>query len=203
MKTDNARGAHAAKVAMRRNVLELVKPARVFDAFCGLGEMWRGAWMGADDYLGCDERPWTLDEQHRRLVCENKLAMRSIDLQRFNIFDFDAYGSPWDQLSILAARRRWAPGERGAVVLTDGTDMHLRWGSLPHSMARTVGVSARKSPGAHDSFALQRIALGRWLHAQNLTPLRQWAAQGRGSGKGGQRMVYTAVVFERQTDSES
>jgi hypothetical protein len=196
-KTDNARGAHAAKLEMRRRVLEHVHPSRVFDAFCGLGEMWSGAWSRAEEYIGCDSREWSPEEQHPRIVCDNQLAMRALDLQRFNVFDFDAYGSPWDQMVILASLRSWSPGEQGAVVLTDGSDMKLRWGGLPHSMAKLVGIGTTKSPGAHDAEALQRIALVRWLSSQSLKPLHQWAAQGHGSGKGGQRMTYTAVVFER------
>lgn len=203
MKCDNAKGAHAAKIEIRRNVLEAVKPARVFDAFCGLGEMWRGAWRDSSDYLGCDEREWTPDEEHRRLVCENTLALRALDLSRFNVFDFDAYGSPWDQMAILAARRAWLPGERGAVVLTDGTSMKLRFGGLPHSMASIAGMPAHKGATDQDSDAVQRMALARWLNRCNVKPLRQWQAQGHGSSKGGQRMSYTAVVFAGQTASGS
>lgn len=197
MKTDNARGAHNAKIRMRRNVLESVEPARVFDGFCGLGEMWRGAWCDAAEYLGCDERTWTPDEPHRRVVCDNKLALRALDLSRFNVFDFDAYGSPWDQMLILSHRRNWSPGERGAVVLTDGSSMKLRYGQMPRSLAMLAGTTTDKAATDADSDAIQRIALTRWLARCGLTPLRQWVAQGRGSGKGGQRMTYTAVVFER------
>lgn len=200
-KCDNARGAHAAKVELRRNVLELVRPSRVFDAFCGLGEMWRGAWCEAESYLGCDERPWTPSEEHRRIVCDNALALRALDLSRFNVFDLDAYGSPWDQMTILAARRTWEAGERGAVVTTDGTSMKLRFGGLPHSLASLVGVPAHKGATDADSDALMRLALSSWLRRCNVRPLRQWQAQGHGSGKGGQRMIYTAVVFEGQPTS--
>src|SRR5262249_50784150 len=44
----------------------------------------------------------------------------------FTVFDFDAYGSPWDQFTILAARRRLQPGERLGIVLTDGTWLKTR-----------------------------------------------------------------------------
>jgi len=202
-KCDNAKGARAAKIELRRNVLELVRPSRVFDAFCGLGEMWRGVWRDAEEYLGCDERQWTQSEQHRRLVCDNKLALRALDLSRFNVFDFDAYGSPWEQMTILAARRRWECGERGAVVFTDGTSMKLRFGGLPHSMASLVGVPTHKGATDADTDVIVRMALSAWLRRCNVRPLRQWLAQGHGSEKGGTRMLYTAVVFEGKAISDS
>jgi hypothetical protein len=43
---------------------------------------------------------------------DNTRVLRAIDLSRFSIFDFDAYGSPWVQAVILADRRRVA---RGAI----------------------------------------------------------------------------------------
>ncbi|HVH77139.1 MAG TPA: hypothetical protein VM755_19655 [Stellaceae bacterium] len=47
--------------------------------------------------------------------------MRAIDLAPFNLFDFDAWGSPWEHVAILCARRPVQPGERIGLVLTDGS----------------------------------------------------------------------------------
>jgi hypothetical protein len=206
VKCDNAKGARAAKIELRRNVLEFVQPARVFDAFCGLGEMWRVAWRDAADYLGCDERPWTPSEEHRRLVCDNSLALRAIDLSRFNVFDLDAYGSPWERALIVAARRSWEPGELGALVVTDGGSFAQSKGDVSVGQGALLGVEAHransgtkgKAPTMADIMPLHRIAFSSWLRRCNVRPLRQWQAQGHGSGKGGQRMIYTAVVFEGQ-----
>lgn len=109
------------QVQIRREVLASVRPARVFDAFSGLGVMWAGAWKLADSYVGCD-LDFYVEEPRRRFVGDNRRVMRAVDLQAWNVFDLDAPGSkpPWEQLVILAARRRWGKGERGAVVVTDG-----------------------------------------------------------------------------------
>lgn len=195
---DNGRGAIGAKMQLRRNALEAVEHPSVFDAFCGDGHMWQAVWSEAESYLGCDEKQLSLAEKHRRLVCDNKLALRSLDLSQFNIFDFDAYGSPWEQMVILAARRIWAPSERGAVVLTDGTSRKLRYGGAPHAMAQLAGVGASGAPTDATTETWQSFALAGWLKAANVKPLRQWRAEGKGSGLGGQRMVYTALVFEGQ-----
>lgn len=194
-KTDNARAAKQAKVELRRNVLELVKPARVFDAFCGDGNMWRSVWKDAAAYVGCDIVAWTPDVEFRRFQADNRIVMRSIDLSPINVFDFDAYGSPWDLMWILLHRRRWAAGELGAVVLTDGTSLKARWGSLPTSLAQLLAMDRDNFPRKADTDWLGKAALKRWTELAKVKPLRLWQAQGRGSGLGGARMTYSALVF--------
>jgi hypothetical protein len=114
------------KLAIRQHVLAAVGPARavVFDGFAGAGEMWRGVWHEAAGYVGCDEH-WHNDER-TCFVADNHRVMRAIDLAPFTCFDFDAFGSPWDQLTILAARRPLRPGERIGIVLTEGTWLKTR-----------------------------------------------------------------------------
>ena len=196
MKTDNGRGAKKAKVDIRRKALDAVASARVFDGFCGTGQMWEAVWKDADAYTGCDTRQWSEREPYRRYVADNKLVMRAIDLTQFNIFDFDAYGSPWDQMVILAARRPWAAGEVGAVVLTDGSSMKLRYGSMSSSMSEILGVERDSLPRSDaNSDALQAMLLTKWCKRAGVVAKNCWRAFGRGSGRGGQRMSYTALVF--------
>lgn len=191
--TDNNERAVEAKIKLRRNVLELVQPARVFDAFCGFdGEMYRSVWCEADEYVGVDMR-WRIDDPRPRFVADNRRVMRAIDLGAYNVFDIDAYGSPWEQLTILAARRRWSTGERGAVVITDGSSIKLRTGGVLGAMARICGLAGTRVPASNVSAdALQTIAIGAWLKVANVRALRRWQAKSGGRSQ----MLYTAVVFE-------
>lgn len=199
-RVDNAKAAHAKKVELRRKVLELVTPANVFDAFCGTGSMWRGTWNDAATYLGCDHISWTPKESvgFRRLVCDNVLAFRTLALSQFNVFDLDAYGDPWEQALIIARRRTWKRGERGALVVTDGSGMKTRWGSMSAAMAELCGL--RRLDGLPRTGAIgERLhdrALKAWLAASKAKPLKRWSFSGNGSGRGSQLMLYSAVVFE-------
>jgi hypothetical protein len=194
-KTDNARAAKQAKVELRKNVLDLVKPARVFDAYCGEGNMWRAVWKDAASYVGCDIIDWTPDVEFRRFQADNRIVMRAIDLSPINVFDFDAYGSPWDLMWILLHRRQWAKNELGAVVLTDGTSQGLRFGRVGGGLAKLLRVDRDSLPRKGDCAWAQKAALKRWTELARVKPLRLWQAQGRGSGLGGQVMAYTALVF--------
>jgi len=122
---DNAKLAET-KIEIRQLLLTALTPPRavVFDAFAGEGQMYRAVWRHAAGYVGCDER-WHNDER-RCFVADNRRVMRAIDLAPFTCFDFDAYGSPWDQLTILAARRTLVRGERIALALTEGTWLKTR-----------------------------------------------------------------------------
>src|SRR3990172_2102615 len=104
-KRENHPASLSAKVELRQRVLEAVQPARVLDLFCGGRSLWRAVWQYAQDYVPCDVTPWTIAEASR-FVCDNRRLLRSLDLHSFNVFDLDAFGSPWGQMAIPAARRR-------------------------------------------------------------------------------------------------
>ncbi len=190
-------GARAlnAKIAMRRSVLEHVAPAHVFDAFCGPdGEMWREVWRDAAGYVGCDEVYVPFDPRHR-FVGDNRRIMRAIDLQAFNVFDLDAFGDPWEQLTILGARRRWSAAERGALLLT-WNDVHTRIGGASHALAQAAGLKDRKSRGSDAEQVITPMAVRRFLRTSRVKPLRFWKAYGISSEGGSTHMSYWAIVFD-------
>ena len=138
-KIHNADSAIAAKVEMRRNVLNALTPEKsiVFDAFSGPGEMYNAVWNEAAGYVGCDEQ-WFNDDR-TCYAADNRRVMRCIDLQPFTVFDLDAFGSPWDQVTILAARRRLRPGERVGVLLTQGDTKTTRYRGS-NAMLQLAGI---------------------------------------------------------------
>jgi hypothetical protein len=209
-KVDNAPAAKERKAELRRRVLEYVKPARVFDGFCGAGVMWSAVWRDAESYVGCDVRDWSPDEPmgFRRFVADNLVVLRAIDLAAFNVFDFDAYAEPWAQALVLARRRAWGPGERGAIVVTEGGPLNMRLlGQTTNALAELVGMRKRDGlPHTTKSQAgLHRRALSEFCKRSRVKPLHGWSFQNAGGGRGFGTMLrcYSAVVFEGQPTSAS
>jgi hypothetical protein len=197
VQTYNRPTAHKAKIDLRKNVLEHVAPAHVFDAFCGpAGEMWQAVWKDADSYVGCDVE-YELTDPRPRFVADNIRVLRTLDLQRFNIFDIDAFGSPWTQLLVLAARRKWALGERGGVVITDGSVNKSKFGVLGGAHRQLLGAQCTMvAPSRSCGIGMGELAIQVWLRQSRVTPVRQWRAESKSSGVGSFAMVYTAIVFE-------
>lgn len=109
-KTDNNPHAIKAKAELRQRVLDAVgKPAGVFDAFAGSGQMFSAVWHQAEHYVGCDLK-WIRDGR-LMFAGDNRRVLRAVDLAPFRVVDLDSYGSPWEQAIIVADRRRVAPGE--------------------------------------------------------------------------------------------
>lgn len=135
--------ALAAKISIRAHVLDQIGAANadVCDLYAGQGGMYSAVWHNARSYIGCDEL-WFRDAR-RVFVLDNCRVLRAIDLQACNVFDFDAFGSPWEQLTILSARRRVAVGERVGLCVTDGSDLTMRLGKMPHALALLVGLPTR------------------------------------------------------------
>ncbi len=193
MKTDNNPSALAAKVKLRLNVLAELNPARVLDCFCGTGQMFDNAWRQAASYTGCDERPWSPADPVSRFVVDNRRLLRAVDLQAFNVFDLDAYGSPWEQMMIIADRRRWGSGERGAVVLTDGSSLKLRFGEeLPRVFQAMLGESGGGIPAVSAATLVMERLEAAWLQRAGVRLVKAWRAAGRGTSG----MRYSALVIE-------
>ena len=196
-KTHNRANAIDAKRILRRNVLERVDPARVFDVYCGPdGEMWSAVWHEAADYIGCDLE-WKPTDPRRRFVGDALRVLRAVDLSGYNVFDIDAFGSPWEAALILLARRKWAKGERGAVVFTDGGNWRIRLGSsAPRAMTELIDIKYATGCGTEGVEALHRMAVSAFLDRAGVTVLGRWTASSSTSGVGGFPMFYTSVVFE-------
>jgi hypothetical protein len=189
IKTDNNPTAKKAKIEIRQRVLAQVKPAKVLDLFCGRGEMYRAVWRNAASYTGCDERPWDWKLDPPRFVADNRRLLRCLDLAQFNIFDLDAYGSPWEQAEIILHRRKWEPGERGGIIVTDGSSLKLRWGQMPKALARIAGVT-QGVPTTASVADLQTRALTQWVKKAKVKVLCMWQAQAQA------QVLYTGLVFE-------
>ena len=195
-KINNHAGAAArAKVQVRENVLDEISRAgidgvHVFDAFAGDGEMWRQVWRKADSYVGCD-MTWYRDE---RVVFagDNRRVLRAIDLARFNIFDLDAWGSPWEQVMIIAARRRVAPGECIGVILTEGSAMKLKLGGYPAALRILSGLRGLPAGGARGRNELTDRAILSFCRRLKARPIRRWQA----IGKTGTPVVYIGLIIE-------
>lgn len=190
---DNAQGFTPAKLALRRWALDSVSPARVLDVFAGIdGEMHRGVWRDADEYLGIDER-WSPDDERNRLVGDSYKILRSIDLARWNIFDIDCYGMPWEALLVIATRRRWATGEVGAVVCTDSA-LRSRFGFASHAQVAAVGLTDRKlgTPSAREYQSMLNLGISRWARESGVEILAMQLAEG---ARAGGAMRYFAITF--------
>lgn len=116
-KQDSSPSAVRAKATIRHNVLTAIgaERAHVFDGFAGSGHMFGLVWRHAASCTGCDKRFFR--DGRVAFVADNVRVLRAIDLGRFNVFDFDAYGSPWEQITIVLARRRLQTGESIGLVL--------------------------------------------------------------------------------------
>jgi hypothetical protein len=194
-KLDNNPNAKHAKIELREHVLAHVKPARVFDVFCGLdGMMHRAVWHKADSYVGCDQH-WQMSDPRRRFVGDSLRILRCVDLSPWNVFDVDAYGDPWPALYVLLHRRVWRPGELGALCITDGSTLITLFGVGSPAMAALTGVGTKFAPTHTAAAAIGRIALQNWLERQQLTLLHLWETT-IPADRSSNKMRYSAVVFQ-------
>lgn len=197
-KIKNHAAARPAKIEIRRNILDEVgRQAHVFDGFAGTGEMHKAVWHEAAGYVGCD-----LERAHdgrTAFVADNRRVLRAIDLARFGIFDLDAFGSPWEQVLIVAARRKVAPGETIGLVLTEGSGLKLKQGDMPLALAELAGMRGRPAGVARWQDALTERALNGLMRKMQCSIVRRWQA----NGKTGAGVRYIGLVLKGQDASAS
>ena len=177
LKVKNHGAAKGAKIEIRDTVLsEVGAQAVVFDGFAGTGEMYAAVWHKAAGYVGCD-KDWARDLRVA-YVADNRRVLRAISLERFSIFDLDAFGSPWEQAIIIAARRRVADGEKIGIILTDGSSLALRQGGLPNALAELTGLSKRMPGLARWQDDVIDQAIAGLCRRMSVVVERRWQAQG-------------------------
>jgi hypothetical protein len=191
-KVDNHPRAAGDKARLRELVLAEVK-APVFDAFAGTGEMFRRVWHLAPGYVGCDLR-WFPEDPRPAFAADNRRVLRAIDLGAFGIFDLDAYGSPWEQACIIAARRTVRPGERIGLCLTEGANLKLKMGGAPKAMAALCGMKASAVGLASSHDELISKAINGLARRMRCDLVRAWRARGKSAA----RVIYLGLVLEGQ-----
>ncbi len=139
---------------------------------------------------------WYQDER-AAYVADNRRLMRTIDLNDFNVFDFDAYGSPWEQCLILGARREMRKGEKIGLVITDGTNMNLKLGGLPVALSLLTGLKQEKGKAKISGAGKQHneisdMAIRKIEEMLNAKITHRSPAV----GKKVSRMRYEAIIFE-------
>jgi len=152
IKSDNHPKAAEQKIAQRKLLLANVPKPSVFDAFAGAGKMYREVWHQASHYTGCDTK-WYRDAR-TAFVAKNQRVLRCIDLAYFNIFDLDAYGSPWEQATIIAARRKLSFQELIGLALTDGSGLNLKMGTCQKALAELCHLPDNRIPGLNNVHAV-------------------------------------------------
>ena len=150
VKTNNARTN--AKTEIRETAFgEIDGDKHTLEVFCGAGEMYHAVWNRSDSYTGIDKVKY-FDE--RRTICgDARKAIRLVDIGIFNIFDIDAYGSPYEILADILPRV--GPHRKIAFVLTDGTNMDLKLGRISKGMRFFTGIDfhiAKRANVLHDEF---------------------------------------------------
>lgn len=148
VKTNNAKTS--AKREIRMRALESISSPAVLEVFCGAGEMYESVWENANTYLGIDKVKFF---DKRNTICGDAVkAVSTIDLSGYNVFDIDAYGSPYEVLDIVTRRMDKALGEY-YFVITDGVSMDLRLGRICAGLRAMTGIEfhvAKKAAVIHD-----------------------------------------------------
>ena len=194
-KVDSHPKSRSAKIELRYAVLSSIgrSNAHVFDAFAGSGGMYRAVWRKAASYVGCDVR-WCKDSR-LAYVADNRRVMRCIDLARFNVFDFDSYGSPWDAAMILAARRVVAAGETIGVVLTEGSGLNLKMSKMPIGLAAIAGIDGPVAGAIRRQDELIDMAVAGMCRRMSCRVLKRWQAEGHS----GAQVRYIGLILGRRS----
>lgn len=137
-KTDN--GPKYVKKILREIAINGIESPSVLEFFCGAGESFRAVWHKARNYTGVDLKAFNDD---RHTICGDVVSVaKTIDTEKYNIFDLDAYGSPYTVLDILSKRIK--NYKKIAFIITDGICIDLRMGNVCEGVQALTGLKNRR-----------------------------------------------------------
>lgn len=131
--TDNS--ALEAKAELRRRYLP--KSIYVLDLFCGNGQMYEKVYRDhVAQYHGVDK-----EKIHTPGLCtltKNTIYVSRNDIEPFNVFDLDDYGSPWGLFYLILKKKKAGPI---TIFMTDGLVQHQKVdGKVTKFVSATEGL---------------------------------------------------------------
>ena len=109
-----------AKISLRNHFLEMIQNPNILEAFAG---------EHRELYHACyEDRQVTSLELKKvagTLTIDNKKFIASADISKYNFFDLDAYGSPYELMLNIMKKKT---GEY-VIILTDGMARNMAYGS--------------------------------------------------------------------------
>ena len=152
------------KAAVRAYVLTILGVARpaVLDCYCGSGVMHRRVWGAVSSaYVGLDSKEFNDDRE--TILCDNARYLRMADLDRFDVFDLDAYGSAFYQFAIICRRLRWSRVKRVGIILTDGSGYNFKMNIAPSGLLDFLGLMRHRGASVQNESrdAITQMALRR------------------------------------------
>jgi hypothetical protein len=185
-KTDNSH--FEAKVQLRIDHLPPEGAIRVLDCFGGKGRIWREIRRQFPDKKIEVTRVEIKKGLPGIYLCgDNRKYLATLDLDRYNVIDLDAYGVPFDQLEILFRR----PQRKARVVFV--TICQQTWRSVPMKMLSAVGYPlgmVSKCPGLFMQRPLEKFK--RYLYMRGVRMIDSVRFDGR------EGQIYCYLWFELQ-----
>jgi hypothetical protein len=149
----------ADKIALRLNNIPKKETLNVIDAYAGSGTIWKNIqkkYSGKINILKIDKEK---KDDNFVFIGFNEKYLSSIDLNKFDVIDLDAYGVPYEQLKILFNRNY-----QGVVFVTF---IQTLMGSLPFDFLNDLGYTKsmiEKCPTLFFSKGLNKLQSWLWLN---------------------------------------
>lgn len=128
----------ADKVALRLDHLP-DEPIKVLDCFGGMGKVWQAVKILSAKNISV--LPIDIIDYGFHLPGDNKSYLGSMNLEKFNVIDMDAYGIPYEQMKIILDRKY-----RGIVFVTF---IQSVMGQMSYGLLYDIGFTSemvKKSP---------------------------------------------------------
>ena len=126
----------SSKIRIRKDMIKEIENKIVLDCFAGLGDIYKQCYANCE-YTGLDRR--IISKYHENLIeIDNIKFLRSENLDKFTIFDLDAFGTPWHQFGIILHRR--TSEQAFLIFCTDGILLKAKFSELPKGLKKYANI---------------------------------------------------------------
>lgn len=138
-----------SKLKSRQHIIKVLKQEgitepNILDVFCGHGRVWKEAYNKTPLYVGLDKKQF--NDERKTIVCDNirYLRHKHASLDDFDLFDLDAYGSPFEHLAVISSRLKWERTSIVGIAITDGGGFNAKMNQTNRGLLNYLGLSEHK-----------------------------------------------------------
>lgn len=144
----------AKKVALRKQAIQGLKEVNVLDLFAGENLIW--SCLKTDRYFGIDAEKG----KGKNLNVDNRRVIPVLDLKAFNVIDCDAYGIPYEAISLLFKNKSL---QKGTVIIF----------TCISGVLNRICVQALKDFNLQESYKKTRVLYNKYSRDMFFEMLRQ------------------------------
>lgn len=185
-----------AKIEIREKIKAVIKNINLLECYAGNGEIYKICYENRiNNYVGIDKKNNIATLGRNIIHGDTRKILRSklVDLNDYNLFDLDSWGSPWYPFWIICNRIKNNKFDKIGFVFTDGLQQKAQFGKIESGMSHLVGLGSGITVPclSRHKWYLRSLIIRKGIEKLNMKIINAWI------GTNGSTCDYIGITTEK------